>query len=443
MPRPVNREDQRKVLAQRQAQLVGLVLPKLHTQQGHFVNDQHRVVVAACGTKTGKTFGNVVGFIRHAWNNHQSLNWWCAPFYRQAKIAFELCKLILPNDKHRVRISSTNLAIELLRANGTRHALMEFRSAEDPATLRGDGVHYAVADEGAFWRHASWISLWTTLTRTLGKVRLISTPKGRNWFYDEYQKAFLLNPDGSKKHPTHASYRLPTSSNPTVPREAIEDARREMLEDVFKQEFLAEFLEDGAGVFKNIAKCQVAEWHNKPIPGRRYVIGIDWAKHEDYTVLCIGDVEQRRIIHICRYNDVDWNVNIARAVRVARKWNNAFILHDSTGEGDVIHDNLKAAYAKVEGYSLYNNAPKVALIQKLQLAFQDQVIGIPKRESGPNAQRLQRELEVYGFQLSDLGKFIFGAPEGEHDDTVIAAALCWWQMSVPVAKTSFRQIRGI
>jgi hypothetical protein len=444
----VNREDQRRVraaMAERDRRIlpVRLILPALHTQQSQFVEDQHRVVVAACGTKTGKTFGNAIWLTRHAWNNYQSLNWWCAPFYRQAKIAFELVQLFLPHDPRRVKVHKTDLAIELLRADGRRHSLIEFRSAENPDTLRGDGVHAAVADEGSFWRHASWVSLWTTLTRTRGHVRLISTPKGRNWFYDEYQKGLALNPDGTKKYPTHACYRLPTSSNPYVPRESIEEARQNMPEDVFKQEFLAEFLDESAGVFRNIGACQTAEWVENPVPGRQYVIGIDWAKHEDYTVFMIGDLATRKIVHIMKHNEIDWNVNIDRAVRTARKWNNAAILHDSTGEGDVIHDNLKAAYSNVEGYSIFNNAPKVALIQKAQLAFEKKEIAIPKRGSHPNADRLQRELEIYGYQLSPQGKFVFGAPEGEHDDFVIALAMCWWRMSLPTFRTIHRSIRGV
>jgi hypothetical protein len=38
-------------------QIVRLVLPKLHPAQALVVNDPHRIVVAAMGSKWGKTYG--------------------------------------------------------------------------------------------------------------------------------------------------------------------------------------------------------------------------------------------------------------------------------------------------------------------------------------------------------------------------------------------------
>src|SRR5512139_2667769 len=102
-----------------QERKVHLTLPPLHPQQAEFVNDPHRIVVAACGTKTGKTFGLSIWMALNAWNTYQSLNWWCAPTYRQAKIAFKLIGNLLPTyDQRRVRTSRTDLVYELLRADG-------------------------------------------------------------------------------------------------------------------------------------------------------------------------------------------------------------------------------------------------------------------------------------------------------------------------------------
>jgi hypothetical protein len=51
---------------------IRLDLPPLHRRQAEFVNDPRRVVVASCGTKTGKTFGLSIWLLRNAWNNYQS-----------------------------------------------------------------------------------------------------------------------------------------------------------------------------------------------------------------------------------------------------------------------------------------------------------------------------------------------------------------------------------
>jgi phage terminase large subunit-like protein len=166
-------------------------LPPLHPQQSDFVNDPTRIVVAACGTKTGKTFGLCIWLLRHAWNNYQSLNWWAAPTLRQARIAFNtIGRWLPPVSSGRIRVNRNEMVYTLLRSDGSVHSIIEFRSADNPDSLRGEGVHAAVVDEAGYWSRDSYISIWTTLTRTRGKLRVISTPKGRNWFYEEWMKGW-------------------------------------------------------------------------------------------------------------------------------------------------------------------------------------------------------------------------------------------------------------
>lgn len=401
-----------------------LRLPPLHDRQYDFVQDDHRFVVAACGTKTGKTFGLSNWLIKRAFGKRQSLNWWTAPTYKQAKIAFKLIGQLLP--KQRYRASRTELTYELLDSLGNVFAIIEFRSADNPDSLRGEGVHSVVVDEAGFWKRDSFESVLTTLTRTQGYCRIISTPKGRNWFYEEWSKGWY--PEQKEKFPWYTSYQLPTECNPHVPRESIEQARLMLPADVFRQEYLAEFLDESAGVFRNITNCQTAKWLDDPIEGCFYVLAIDWAKKDDYTVFAIADRLSKEIVHIERHNTVDWNVNINSALKCARRWNNAVIIHDSTGVGDVPHDMLRAVYPWVDGYSIFNNDPKVALIQAMQFALERSEIRLPHPKSHANAATLDHEMRMYGYEMSTTGKFLFSAPEGYHDDCVIAASLANWKL---------------
>lgn len=408
--------------------VISLTLPALHPKQAEFVNDTHRVVVASCGTKTGKTFGLSIWLLRHAWNNYQSMNWWTAPTIRQARISFNYIGRWLPMGRYRVNRS--DLAYYLLRSDGSVHSTIEFRSADNPDSLRGEGVHAAVVDEAGIWTRPSFISVQTTLTRTQGLLRIISTPKGRNWFYDEWQKGWSGNP---KRDKDYASYTLPTSSNPTVPRASIEHARRNMPADAFRQEFEAEFLSESAGVFRNFDECSLSQLYNKPMAGHKYCIGIDWAKHNDYTVFIVGDQSTRDVVHIERWQDVDWNLNIDRAIRLARFWNGASVMMDATGIGDPIYDAMHAQYPNTAGYSISTNNAKKALVQKLQLAFEREQISIPDPSINTEpmkflmATALLEELRMYSYRLTPTGIMQFSAPEGYHDDFVVALALLNWQ----------------
>ena len=65
----------------------------------------------------------------------------------------------------------------------------------------------------------------------------------------------------------------------------IEEFKKNMPEDVYRQEILAEFLSEKADVFRNIRGCATATWQTTPTRGCRYVLAIDWAKKADYTVM--------------------------------------------------------------------------------------------------------------------------------------------------------------
>jgi hypothetical protein len=433
--------------------LVEMQLPQLHPRQHEFVTDETRIVVAACGTKTGKTFGLCTWLLKKAWERYQSLNWWTAPTLRQARIAFNtIGRWLPPASSGRVRVNRNEMVYSLLRADGSVHSVIEFRSADNPDSLRGEGVHAAVIDEAGYWSRDSFVSVWTTLTRTEGQLRIISTPKGRTWFYEEWLKGW----DGEgkvdsirKKHPMYKSYQLPTECNPTVPKSAIEHARLNLPEQVFQQEYMAKFLDESAGVFRNITNCQKSELIPKPISGRRYIVGVDWAKHEDYTVIIVLDALRKEVVHMQRYNGVDWNVNIARAIKTAKDWNSAILIIDSTGVGDVPYDSIRAVYPHVVGYSCFNNAEKVALIQRLQFAFERGEIAIPKPEFQNRAEYralaevLDHEIRTYSYEMSGQGKFIFSAPEGYHDDCVIALALVNWLATEEPYVYKVRQVPGV
>jgi phage FluMu gp28-like protein len=212
---------------------------------------------------------------------------------------------------------------------------------------------------------------------------------------------------------------------------------------------LAEFLDDSAGVFHNFIACQRSRLIDTPIRGARYAMGIDWAKHRDYTVFVVADFETRQVVHIEQHQDVDWNINIHRAIQCARKWNNAYCLMDSTGLGDVPFDLMHASYPHVEGYSISTNAYKTALIQKLVVALEQARIYLPQPKTQSDDRKnyladiLQKELEMYSMTVSPSQKVQYSAPEGYHDDMVIALALLQWKLEEPPLIYRARSITGI
>lgn len=371
-----------------------------------------RFIVGACGTKFGKTYGCATRIAKEAWDNEGSLNWWVAPSYGQAEMAMDEIKKRLPMEMVDEKIAKYRL--NLLNPNGKIRSVIQFKTADDPDLLRGAAVNFFVIDEAARGMpFKSFESVMTTVTQTMGRGIVISTPNGRGWFYDIYQR-------GDKKlYPTEwpewFSLRMPTWVNPHVPMKAILDAKKNLPSDSFRQEYMAEFLQESAGVFKNVRGCVRGVMQPRQ-PGLSYVLGVDLARKHDYTVLTVMCRETKHVVYWDRFNQIDWNIQILKIIQCARAYN-ATISIDSTGVGDPIVSALNASGLDVVPYQIGTNLKKRQLIDMLRVQIEQGLI------SYPEIPVLIDELQRFQYKETASGVIQFEAPEGYHDDCVISLSL--------------------
>ena len=297
-----------------------------------------------------------------------------------------------------------------------------FLSADNPDNIRGFGFQGLVIDEAASIPRDVWhYVLRPTIAQTLGWAVFVSTPKGRNWFYD----LFTRGQDPGEKD--YASFTFPSKASPYFPAKEWDEAKRTLPEDVFRQEYMAEFLEDSAGVFRNVDGCLIA-----PPDGteaRQVVIGCDIAKHTDWTVLIAMDAASGRCFAMERFNQLDWPIQKERIVTFARKWRGRVIL-DATGIGDPIYDDLKWVLPDIEPFKL-TPMSKTELVQRLIVAIEQRQVSWPgevvtaktaKRCDG-DWEILTAEMKRYEYSIGPTGGISYGAPSGYHDDCVMGLAL--------------------
>lgn len=78
---------------------------------------------------------------------------------------------------------------------------------------------------------------------------------------------------------------------------------------MFRQEYLAQFIKDANAVFKQ-DKLSLCELDNlrllPPQVGHYYVLGVDLAKHKDYTVITVIDRRTKCVVYHERFNKIDW-----------------------------------------------------------------------------------------------------------------------------------------
>jgi predicted phage terminase large subunit-like protein len=118
-------------------------------------------------------------------------------------------------------------------ANGT---LLQFKTAEDPQSLRGAALDILWMDEAAFITTGdAYTVVSPALADKQGLVITTTTPHGKNWLFDEFFTGRAL------EDPREFRVQYTSLDNPYFPREEWERYRERYHPIMFRQEFLASF----------------------------------------------------------------------------------------------------------------------------------------------------------------------------------------------------------
>ena len=206
-----------------------LRLPAFHPRQAEIACHPARFRVAACGRRFGKTRLGAAICVKTAADGGRA--WWIAPTYKVSEVGWRLIKRLA----RQVPGADVKQAERLIFfPNGGE---IQVRSADNPDSLRGEGLDFVVMDECAFIHEDAWQeAIRPALSDRKGRAMFISTPKGQNWFYRLWLRC--LDPTQDEWH----GWQLPTAANPYIDPAEIEAARLGLPERIFRQEYLAEFL---------------------------------------------------------------------------------------------------------------------------------------------------------------------------------------------------------
>ena len=379
-------------------------LPAFHPKQREIALDDSRFKVAACGRRFGKTRLGAALCMMAAGRGGRA--WWVAPSYPVALVGWRLIRrLSVQYPGAEMRVSERLIA---LPTGGE----IQVRSADNPDSLRGEGLDFLVMDECAFIREEAWIeALRPALSDRLGRALFISTPKGRNWFWRLWQRC-LDDHDHEWR-----GWQLPTSDNPYIDRAEIESARQSLPERIFNQEYLAQFLDDAGGVFRRVTEAATAAPLDAPLPRHTYIAGVDVADAADFTVVTILDATSREQVYLDRFNRVGYEALEDRLHAAYRRFNVQTMIIESNSIGQPVIDHLASRGMSIVGFHT-SSSSKQPLIQGLQSAFEHGELRIL------NDSTQIGELQSYESTRLATG-MAYGAPAGMHDDTVIALALAW------------------
>ena len=383
-----------------------LKLPRPHPAQSEVLAHRKRFNALCCGRRWGKTtiaMEVLIGLLLQG----KPVAWF-APTYRLLKDAWAQIKQTLEP------VTVRSLEAERLEVLGG--GILECWSLDKADAGRVRAYAGIVVDEAATvpnFEEAWERSIRAQLSDYRGEAWFLSTPKGTaSYFHTLYQR-------GQSHEPGWASWQMPTGTNPFINTQEIADAKEDLTDLAFAQEYLAQFVTWAGAVFRRITDAI------QPITlTEAGMIGVDWGRTGDYTVF-VALSPAGHVVGMDRFRGIEYQIQRDRLKSFwERNGKRCWIVAEANSMGGPVVEQLQADKLPVAGF-LTTSPSKAAIIQGLALAFERGTIRIP------NDPVLLGELQAFEGKSSPGGLIRYGAPAGLHDDTVMALAIAWAALTGP------------
>jgi hypothetical protein len=391
--------------------------------------DKSRFRVLVAHRRFGKTTLAINELVKAALENPGGRYWYVAPTYRQAKtIALRALKEYLPPEFIE-RKNENDLTFDLI--NGSEIAL---KGAENEDSLRGAGLEGMVLDEFQGFSRETWEAvLEPTLAESDGWALFLGTPKGRNAFFEMFQRG--NNPD-FKDWSSHRWSIVDTKQlgHTRFPMSKINDKKLSVTENTFREEWMAEFLEGAGTVFrgiKEVTDVPLPPGGVEPMWDCTYQMGVDLARLRDWTVITVVN-HRMEVVYWDRFQQIDWETQKYKIMAVSDKYHHCPFFLDATGLGDPILNDLQRMGANVRAYKIASASQKKDLIDNLQIRIEQKQIRIP------NEPQIIQELEAFTYKVTAANRTVYQTTKGFHDDCVISLALSVWDIN-PNLRNGIRQ----
>lgn len=300
------------------------------------LEDKRRFRSVVAGRRFGKTYLSAMEMLVHGAGRTAQTIYYVAPTFALAKdVQWEPLKA-MTRPLWKAQPNESELYIDL--TTGSR---IRLRGADKPDRLRGPGIDFLVLDEFADIDVRAWNTvLRPALADKQGRALFIGTPKGRNHFYDIHSKG-EANPE------TWGTYRFTTLDGGNVTQAEIEQARRDMPERMFRQEYLATF-EDPPGALWTWEMLDTARVLDRPRPPcGRVVVAIDPAVSStdasDETGIVVAGIDHHGMGSVIEdasgiYTPDQW---AAKAVALYERYRADRIVAEVNNGGDLVERSLR------------------------------------------------------------------------------------------------------
>lgn len=384
-----------------------LVLPRLRPDQSRIAWHPSKRKYLAMGRRWGKTtMAGSLGLAAAAVGGKVA---WVSPTYKNSRPLWRFAEQHCRPLDGTIRILRAEQVIEMPGGG-----FLSLFSGENATGIRGWDFDLVIVDEAATVDEETITDvIEPTLADRDGEAYYIGTPKGRNWFWRGWMDAST-----DESGYSHA-WTAPTSDNPIPAIQRAADLARERLsERTYRQEWLAEFVDDGAGVFRRVREQSTGTPMHEPERGHTYVIGADWGQVEDYTTFSVIDATAKREVWLERFRRVEYTLAIERLRMLWERYKPVMAIPELNSIGRPIIEQLRRADIRIMPFTM-SNASKHAVVESLAVALERGELTLLNDPAGI------AEMEAFESDRTPGGMVRYGAPSGMHDDIVIARCLAW------------------
>ena len=378
-----------------------------------------RFLVNRWGRRTGKSLGALLKLYTSAKKKPNGLFWWVWPTLKAGR-KFGWKQFVTRYLAGRATLHESDMAAVL--PNGARIEVVG-ADREHAHNLRGAAVDGAVIEECRNMLRFVWSEIVRpALMTTLGWCWFNSTTRGRDWFYklDCFARTAKARARG------WGVLHFSSYDNERVAASEIDDLKSDLTEREIQQEIYAEFLTDGGTVFSNVeSQCSAAP---ESPNGGRYVMGIDFGRQTDATVVSIADQKTRRQVFLDSWTKVDFERQENRILGLIEEWKPIVVVPEYNSFGGPLCERFEYQHGvalfpnhdgKPSGFYTTNES-KAELVRTLMM-------GLDRKEwTLLDNDTLKGELVSFEETRTTAGGRRFAAPEGLHDDHAMATMLSVW-----------------
>lgn len=387
-----------------------IALSKSQQEVYDLVQDKkYKYITVVFSRQSGKTVLMLVLCIQWMFQKNMSIAYICRNFVLAKRLYKELIK-ILPKEIIK-SANGTDLAIESIYGS-----TLNFYSAEQGASLRGQTFNYMICDEFAFHKmeQPDGTHLWNDILSPTLKARgkkciFVSTPLGKNnIFYEMYQRGL------SDEFPKYASILKTIYDDGFITNDEIEEIKKSIPELSFKQEYLCEWIDDGISFFQGFSEC----FDIDKVSNGKCWIGIDCSGDGTDATVCSKINEKGEIELFEAVGTLD--MKYRQIADYLNRENPVAVYGEINGLGLPMLEEIKKLVrhkSKIYDWTT-NNSSKEEIISDLAVSIANKDVHFLK-----NDMKTYNELGNFVVTVSKSRKLTFAARGSGHDDRVMATAI--------------------